>query len=130
LSATGKRGRTCCARRWRWASLQAGGPDSSARSIERQRALKAEWTAKGQPHKAAVPGTSNHGWAIAVDIPFSDAQAWICHAVLAATAIACSLPLPNRARTTAIEVTFHIGAAEAAQHAAPRRASGNALSRT
>lgn len=57
--------------------FRPGGPDSSARSIARQRAMKAEWTAKGQPQKAAVPGTSNHGWAIAVDIPYNDAQAWI-----------------------------------------------------
>lgn len=54
-----------------------GGPASSARSIQQQRQLKAEWTAKGQPGKAATPGTSNHGWGIAVDIPNDTAQAWL-----------------------------------------------------
>jgi len=54
-----------------------GGSISSARSFADQRKLKAEWTAKGQPEKAATPGKSNHGWGIAVDTPHSDVQVWI-----------------------------------------------------
>ena len=57
--------------------FRPGGPDSSARTLASQRALKALWTAQGQPHKAATPGTSNHGWGIAVDIQTPDCQAWI-----------------------------------------------------
>ena len=57
--------------------FRPGGAASSARSIQQQRDLKAQWTAKGHPEKAATPGTSNHGWGVAVDIPFADAQSWI-----------------------------------------------------
>lgn len=49
-----------------------GGPASSARAITQQRFFWAN-----QPPPAAYPGTSNHGWAIAVDIPYPDAQAWL-----------------------------------------------------
>jgi hypothetical protein len=52
--------------------FRPGGPKSSARTVAQQRQLFA-----AQPPPAAVPGTSNHGWAIAVDVPFSDAQVWI-----------------------------------------------------
>jgi len=52
--------------------FRPGGPRSSARTAGQQRELFA-----AQPPPAAVPGTSNHGWGIAVDVPFSDAQAWI-----------------------------------------------------
>ncbi|MEA2371779.1 MAG: hypothetical protein QOH12_2173 [Solirubrobacteraceae bacterium] len=54
-----------------------GGPASSARSFAQQVSLKAHWVALGQPQKAAQPGTSNHGWAIAVDCPAARAQAWL-----------------------------------------------------
>lgn len=54
-----------------------GGPNSSARTFAAQQRLKDEWTAKGQPQKAATPGTSNHGWGIAVDAPHAGAQAWL-----------------------------------------------------
>lgn len=53
------------------------GPASSARSIVQQRVLRAEWCARGQCGKAAVPGTSNHGWGIAVDVVSRRAAAWI-----------------------------------------------------
>lgn len=52
--------------------FQPGGPASSARSIAQQQHF---WTHR--PPAAAEPGTSNHGWGLAVDIPFPDAQAWI-----------------------------------------------------
>jgi len=52
--------------------FRPGGPASSARSIGQQQHF---W--RSQPPPAARPGTSNHGWAIAVDIPFADAQAWL-----------------------------------------------------
>jgi hypothetical protein len=53
------------------------GPASSARSYAQQLSLKAQWSAAGQPQKAATPGTSNHGWGIAVDCPSARAQAWL-----------------------------------------------------
>ena len=52
--------------------FRPGGPASSARSLTQQRHFFAN-----QPPAAARPGTSNHGWGIAVDIPSADAQAWI-----------------------------------------------------
>lgn len=52
--------------------FRPGGPASSARSIAQQ-----EFFFARQPPAAARPGTSNHGWGIAVDIPFADAQAWL-----------------------------------------------------
>ena len=52
--------------------FRPGGPMSSARTVAQQRRLWAQ-----QPPPAAVPGTSNHGWGIAVDIPFPRAQAWL-----------------------------------------------------
>lgn len=52
--------------------FRPGGPASSARSIPQQRFFYAN-----RPPAAAVPGTSNHGWGVAVDIPFPDAQAWL-----------------------------------------------------
>lgn len=52
--------------------FRPGGPASSARSLAQQQHF---W--ERQPPPAARPGTSNHGWGIAVDIPFADAQAWL-----------------------------------------------------
>jgi hypothetical protein len=57
--------------------FRPGGPASSARSYEQQVELKRYWTAQGKPWMAADPGTSNHGWGLAVDCPSSRAQAWI-----------------------------------------------------
>lgn len=54
------------------AHFRPGGPASSARTIGQQRYFWAN-----QPPPAAYPGTSNHGWGIAVDIPFADAQSWL-----------------------------------------------------
>lgn len=54
-----------------------GGPASSARSIAQQRFFYAH-----RPPAAAIPGSSNHGYGIAVDCPFADAQVWLmrnCH---------------------------------------------------
>ncbi len=52
--------------------FRPGGPASSARSIAQQQHFWAN-----QPPPAARPSTSNHGWGIAVDCPYADAQAWI-----------------------------------------------------
>ena len=52
--------------------FRPGGPASSARSIAQQEHF---W--RNQPPPAARPGTSNHGWGLAVDIPFGDAQRWL-----------------------------------------------------
>lgn len=48
------------------------GPASSARSIPQQ-----EFFWRNQPPPAAFPGTSNHGWAIAVDARFRQFVAWM-----------------------------------------------------
>ncbi|MDQ7993193.1 MAG: M15 family metallopeptidase [Propionicimonas sp.] len=40
----------------------------SYRSLAGQVAAKASWCARGACHMAAKPGTSNHGWALAVDL--------------------------------------------------------------
>jgi hypothetical protein len=54
------------------AHFQPGGPASSARTLVQQRGFFAN-----QPPPAAVPGTSNHGWGLAVDCPWAEAQAWL-----------------------------------------------------
>jgi hypothetical protein len=46
-----------------------GGPDSSYRPLARQVFWRHHWTKQGKPENAAVPGTSNHGEGIAVDVP-------------------------------------------------------------
>ena len=48
------------------------GPNSSARSVAAQRFFFAH-----RPPAAAVPGTSNHGWGLAVDVQTRVAAAWI-----------------------------------------------------
>lgn len=48
------------------------GPNSSARTLSAQRHFYAN-----QPPAAAFPGTSNHGWAIAVDVKTRRAAAWL-----------------------------------------------------
>lgn len=52
--------------------FRPGGSASSARSITQQHYFFAN-----QPPPAAQPGTSLHGWGLAVDCPFTDAQAWL-----------------------------------------------------
>lgn len=49
-----------------------GGPNSSARTVGAQRMFYSQ-----QPPPAAYPGTSNHGWGIAVDVGTRAAAAWI-----------------------------------------------------
>jgi hypothetical protein len=51
----------------RGTDLYPGGPISAYRSFADQVKMKNYWTGQGQPQKAAVPGTSNHGWGLAVD---------------------------------------------------------------
>lgn len=52
------------------------GPNSSARSLPAQEHFWFVYKRDGFP-VAAVPGTSNHGWAIAVDVKTRRAAAWI-----------------------------------------------------
>lgn len=52
------------------------GPNSSARTLAAQERFWAIYQRDGSP-VAAVPGTSNHGWGIAVDVRTRVAQAWI-----------------------------------------------------
>jgi hypothetical protein len=54
------------------------GPNSSARTIAAQESFYAH-----QPPPAAYPGTSNHGWAIAVDVRTKAAAAWLYRHVAA-----------------------------------------------
>lgn len=54
------------------AEFMPAGPRSSARSLEAQRFFFAN-----QPPPAAFPGTSNHGWGIAVDVLTRAAAAWL-----------------------------------------------------
>jgi hypothetical protein len=54
------------------ASFAPNGPNSSARSVAAQR-----WFFAHRPPAAAVPGTSNHGWGLAVDVCSRQAAAWI-----------------------------------------------------
>jgi hypothetical protein len=44
------------------------GGASAYRTFAQQVQMKGLWTARGQPQKAAVPGTSNHGLGLAVDV--------------------------------------------------------------
>ena len=48
------------------------GPASSARTVDAQR-----WFWNHRPPPAAPPGTSNHGWGLAVDVRTRVAAAWI-----------------------------------------------------
>jgi hypothetical protein len=47
--------------------IAPNGPDSSYRSYERQVWWRNYWCSQGKCENAAVPGTSNHGWGLAVD---------------------------------------------------------------
>jgi D-alanyl-D-alanine carboxypeptidase len=49
--------------------LRTNGPDSSYRTFDRQVYWRNWWCAKGKCGNAAVPGTSNHGLGLAVDVP-------------------------------------------------------------
>jgi hypothetical protein len=56
------------------------GGASAYRTFAQQVEMKRHWTNLGQPWKAATPGTSNHGWGLAVDAgagsPAVDEQMW------------------------------------------------------
>jgi len=58
------------------AGLRPGGDDSSYRPLDRQQYF---WDLyiSGRGNLAATPGTSNHGWGIAVDIPNAWEQEWM-----------------------------------------------------
>lgn len=47
--------------------IAPNGPDSSYRSYNRQVYWRNYWCSRGACGNAAVPGTSNHGWGLAVD---------------------------------------------------------------
>lgn len=49
--------------------LQSNGSVSCYRTYQQQVDLRNQWCAAGNCSNAAVPGTSNHGWGIAVDAP-------------------------------------------------------------
>lgn len=58
------------------AGLRPGGDDSSYRPLDRQEYFWGLYQS-GRGNLAAVPGTSNHGWGIAVDIPNGWEQEWM-----------------------------------------------------
>jgi len=47
--------------------IAPNGPDSTYRSLDRQRFWREWWCARGNCGNAAIPGTSNHGLGLAVD---------------------------------------------------------------
>jgi GH25 family lysozyme M1 (1,4-beta-N-acetylmuramidase) len=49
--------------------IYPGGPDSAYRTFERQQYWRDYWCNRGACGNAAVPGTSNHGLGLAVDLP-------------------------------------------------------------
>lgn len=57
------------------AGLRPGGPISSYRTYAEQQQTWATYQAGG--NLAAYPGTSNHGWGLAVDIPNAWEQDWM-----------------------------------------------------
>ena len=52
--------------------IAPNGPISSYRTFEQQEDMRAYWCGRGACENAAVPGTSNHGWALAVDTDDSE----------------------------------------------------------
>jgi hypothetical protein len=48
--------------------LRPLGPMSSYRTLAEQTLLRRQWCAQGACGNAAVPGASNHGWGLAVDV--------------------------------------------------------------
>lgn len=60
---------------WNTMALAAGqqmpvsGCDSAYRPYDRQVYWRNYWCSRGACGNAAIPGTSNHGWALAVDVP-------------------------------------------------------------
>jgi hypothetical protein len=57
------------------AGLRPGGPRSSYRTYEEQVELWGDYQAGG--NLAAYPGTSNHGWGVAIDCPNGWEQEWL-----------------------------------------------------
>jgi hypothetical protein len=57
--------------------LAPQGPISSYRDFAGQERMRKFWCGKGQCRKAAVPGTSNHGWGLAVDVATTQMEDWI-----------------------------------------------------
>lgn len=58
-------------------TLKPGGPISSYRTFAQQVEMRRFWCARGRCANAAIPGRSNHGWGIAVDIPNTQMQSII-----------------------------------------------------
>jgi len=50
------------------------GYGAGIRSYQTQIDVKVRWTKKGLPNYAATPGTSNHGWGMAIDIKVRNAK--------------------------------------------------------
>lgn len=49
--------------------IRVTGPDSAYRTYARQQYWRSYWCNRGACGNAAYPGTSNHGWGLAVDVP-------------------------------------------------------------
>jgi hypothetical protein len=59
-------------------NIAVKGPDSAYRTYDRQVYWRSYWCSRGVCGNAAVPGTSNHGWGIAVDI-----DTWVVNVITA-----------------------------------------------
>jgi hypothetical protein len=57
--------------------LAPTGPISSYRNFDGQVLMRNFWCGKGKCGNAAVPGTSNHGWGLAVDVATPQMEDWI-----------------------------------------------------
>ncbi len=56
--------------------IRPKGPISSYRDVVGQKRMRTYWCGLGDCGKAAVPGTSNHGWGLAVDVR-ADNERWL-----------------------------------------------------
>lgn len=59
------------------AKLEPGGPESSYRTLAGQEKQRSFWCGQGTCGNAAVPGTSNHGLGLCVDLKESWMRTWI-----------------------------------------------------
>jgi D-alanyl-D-alanine carboxypeptidase len=57
-------------------AIRPTGAISAYRDLAGQKRMRTYWCGRGKCGNAAVPGTSNHGWGLAVDVP-SDNERWL-----------------------------------------------------
>lgn len=57
--------------------LRPEGPISAYRDLAGQKKMRIYWCGQGNCGRAAVPGTSNHGWGRAVDVATQEMAGWL-----------------------------------------------------